>query len=270
MHELSALLGSTFRALETHHDGVTLVCLDVAPETPRPAGVLASLSADETARAARFVSVADRSRFALTRAALRQLLAAATGVPPEALVLATGQSGKPCLAATDAPHFNVSHSGSLALIGLSRLRPIGVDIEVRRDLSDLMGLAEACFSPREYRALSDLPYKARESAFYATWTGKEAVLKALGTGIAGTLRDFSVALDPAEFGSNRSEFRGIDTKSSDRDAGAGPAAALPRPARAGARYSLIEEMPSLVPGLAGVVLERIEVPAPYTAALALA
>jgi len=214
-------------------DGVTLRLLDVAPATPHAPELLASLSVEEQARAARFRSVEDRLRFALTRAALRHFLGEATGSAPEALVFATGPRGKPSLADTNGPYFNVSHSGSLALIGISRLRPIGVDIEWTREISDRLGIAEAYFSPRESRALARLPPDEQNSAFFAIWTGKEAVLKALGTGLGESSRDFSVT-------------------------------------PTGGGFSLVPETQSFAPRLAGVALERLEVPENYTAAFALA
>ncbi len=233
--EPSPLPGAPFflRELGTRHDGVTLLLLDVAPATPRLRGVLDTLSIEERERAARFASAEDRLRFALTRAALRHSLGAATGRAPESLVFGAGPFGKPCLADADGLFFNVSHSGSLALIGLSRRRPIGVDIERMRDLPDLLDLAEACFSARDYRALAGLPPRARESAFYAIWTGKEAILKALGTGIADGLRDFSVC-------------------------------------PIGRGFTIVPETDSFARRLAGAALERVEVPATYAAAFALA
>lgn len=235
MREPSALLGAPFfmRDLVSGRDGVTLRLLDVAPAASRPPAILDCLSIEEQARAARFRSVEDRLRFALTRAALRNMLGEATGEAPEALVFETGRYGKPSLAGTAGPYFNVSHSGSFALIGVSRLRPIGVDIEWNREISDMLGLAEAFFSRREYRSLVGLNPKERESAFYAIWTGKESVLKALGTGIGESVKDFSVA-------------------------------------SSGAGFSLAPETESFARRLAGVDLEKITVPSNYAAAFALA
>lgn len=222
----------SWRELSTRHDGVTLRLLDVAAEAPGASEVLAALSVEEQARAARFRSEADRLRFALTRAALRSLLGAATGRAPEALVLTMGPHGKPCLANADGPFFNVSHSGSLALIGISRQRPIGVDIEWTRDITDMHGIAEAYFSAREHRALVALAPGEQKRAFFAIWTGKEALLKALGTGIGEGLQEFSVA----------------------------PKAEA---------YSVLPETQSFARRLAGASLERLEVPENYAAAFAL-
>jgi 4'-phosphopantetheinyl transferase len=233
--EGSALLGAPFfaRTIATRHEGVTLLLLDVAPTTTRPADILACLSIEEQARAARYRSLEDRLRSGLTRAALRRVLGAATGRAPEALVFTTEFRGKPRLVDPNGPHFNVSHSGSLALIGVSHLRPIGVDIEWMRDLSDALGMAEAFFSPREYRSLAGLHPNELTTAFYKIWTGKEAVVKAFGTGVGEGLRNFTVA-------------------------------------PSGPRLILVPETRPSVARLADTVLESVAVPELYTAAFALA
>lgn len=161
-----------------------------------PQHVWASLSSSEKERANRFYRAQDRALFAMTRAALRALLSAATGAMPQKIDFAEGGYGKPCLAHGRGPHFNVSHSGSFALIGLSASRPVGVDIEAIRAAGGELDLARTFFSEAEYRALERMEESARLSAFYKVWTCKEAVLKACGRGITEHLKDFSVELTP--------------------------------------------------------------------------
>ena len=61
-------------------------------------------------------------------------------------------------------------------------RSVGVDIEVRRPISDLLGVALQIATPREAKLLKQLPTSQVHSAFFELWTRKEAVLKALGRG----------------------------------------------------------------------------------------
>jgi 4'-phosphopantetheinyl transferase len=128
----------------------------------------------------------------MTRAILRTLLSDAISVPANQLIFAEGPHGKPRLAGMEGPQFNVSHSGSWALIGMSDCRPIGVDIELTRKAGNELDLARSFFSDAEYRALEALQDGVRLQTFYKIWTCKEAVLKALGVGISEHLRDFSV------------------------------------------------------------------------------
>jgi 4'-phosphopantetheinyl transferase len=153
-----------------------------------------TLSRGEKDRANHFLRVEDRALFAFTRAMLRHLLGEATSVPANKIALAEGPYGKPCLAGTHGPHFNVSHSGSWALIGFSDNRDIGVDIEFMRAAGGELDLARSFFSAAEYRSLEGLERDMLLSSFYKIWTCKEAVLKAHGAGISEHLKDFSIEL----------------------------------------------------------------------------
>jgi 4'-phosphopantetheinyl transferase len=153
-----------------------------------------TLAESEKERADRFLRPEDRALSIVTRGSLRCLLSEATGIAPDKILLAEGPFGKPYLCGLRGPHFNVSHSGSFALIGLSDSRPIGVDIERIRVTGDELNVARSYFSATEYRALQGLWKDARLSSFFKIWTCKEAVLKACGAGISEHLKDFSVEL----------------------------------------------------------------------------
>src|SRR2546429_7722082 len=76
------------------------------------------LSDRERERAGRFAFDVDRNRFIVTRALLRQLLAARLGARPEAVEIASGKRGKPALAgrlATSALRVNLSHCKDVAV-----------------------------------------------------------------------------------------------------------------------------------------------------------
>jgi 4'-phosphopantetheinyl transferase len=161
------------------------------PQTSLP------LSQDEIDRANRFHHPEDRARFMLTRAALRHLLAEATGRAAQTLAFCAGAHGKPALVGDEALQFNASHSGALALIGVSSRRPIGVDIELMREAIDELRLARTFFRDDEHNFLAGLAGEGRLEAFYRIWTAKEAVLKAFGVGITAYLKDFRVRLKPA-------------------------------------------------------------------------
>ena len=160
------------------------------PETSLP------LSHDEIERANRFHQPEDRARFMLTRAALRHLLAEATGRAAQTLAFTAGPHGKPALIGEDL-QFNASHSGALALIGVSQRRPIGVDIEQMRGNIEELRLARTFFRGDEHNFLAGLAGARRLDAFYRIWTAKEAVLKAFGFGVTAYLKDFRVRLNPA-------------------------------------------------------------------------
>jgi 4'-phosphopantetheinyl transferase len=151
---------------------------DPAPER------VALLSAEEIARAQRFVFERHRRRFLAAHCALRERLSQHTGLAPQALDMAEGPFGKPFLANAPGCHFNLSHSDDWALIGIRHAGPIGVDIELRRSVRDAEALARANFTAEEFDAFMAVPHAARDEVFLRVWTRKEALLKALGTGLS--------------------------------------------------------------------------------------
>lgn len=95
--------------------------------------------------------------------------------------------GKP--RAEGAPCFNLSHSGTLAVLAVAP-NDVGADTE--------------CITPPR-RALFPRVFTMEESAYIADdaerftrlWTRKEAVLKCCGCGISRAMNDFSVLTDTA-------------------------------------------------------------------------
>ena len=159
-----------------------------------------TLSADEQRRAASYKRPVDRDRFAHTRGALRLLLSAYCGVVPERLEWLVSPEGKPRLdpaCGADGIEFNVSHSGEIALVAISRRR-VGIDVERLRPGVDCLAIARRYFSPREVAQLESLDDGELVPAFFRCWTRKEAFVKATGKGIASGLAAFSVSLLPGE------------------------------------------------------------------------
>ena len=174
----------------------------VALDATRPPTTteLDSLSEWERARAARFATDALRFRWLGAHITLRRVLAAALDVPVAAITYANGPQGKPFLAhpAATGLEFNFSDSGEQALIAVSRDGPVGVDLEARRPLSNLAGVATSHFSDEERTALLALPDAEQHKAFYRIWTRKEAYLKALGEGLSYGLGRFAVTMDATD------------------------------------------------------------------------
>ena len=107
----------------------------------------------------------------------------------------TEPMGKPRLAGGDL-HFNVSHSGDLVLIGLCRDHPVGVDVEQKRPIANLMQLAERFLSAGDVQRILEAEAGQREQAFYKTWTRKEAMAKAIGRGLTLGFQNFEITIWP--------------------------------------------------------------------------
>lgn len=186
---------------------LTLVRTDI--DDTLLARLTAALAPAEQARAARFRQAADRRRHVVARSVLKTTLAERLGRAPHALRFETGPFGKPALAADLAArdaaplHFNLSHSGDLALIALAPV-PVGVDLE-RDTPVDAQALAQAWFTPAEQARLAQ-----GQDDFLSLWTAREAVLKAAGTGLSADPMAFRVP--PAD---RRSTFAPVQVLSAD-------------------------------------------------------
>ena len=144
------------------------------------------LSRDETERAARFVFPGLGEAWAGAHVLLREVLGRATLTSAAHVRIRAGEFGKPSV---DGVEFSLSHTGSVVLIGLGDL-PLGVDVEKVPDDRTVQQVGSS-FHPREAAELLGLPADARPGAFARVWVRKEALLKAIGTGLSrGISRDY--------------------------------------------------------------------------------
>lgn len=156
------------------------------------------LTPDENARADSFRSVHLKDRFVICRGMLRVLIGAYTAIPPEEIRFCYTPRGKPLLAEEAGLHFNVSHSGDVALFGITTRCELGIDIEWIHDIPNLEGIADRFFSPEEATDLAAVENSLRIESFFACWTRKEAYIKATGEGLQTSLESFRVTLRPNE------------------------------------------------------------------------
>lgn len=190
---------------ETPPESLVLTDADVhvwradLPGTPaNPTRVRSILSPDELERADRYRFPHDGNRYALARHILRRLLGLYLNTPPDSLQFAYNDHGKPRLPADCDIEFNMSHSHALALFAFTRAGAIGVDVEYVRRKTDIKGIGERFFSPREADTLFGLPDDEQTAAFFRCWTQKEAYVKAKGLGVTMGLDTFDVSLLPGE------------------------------------------------------------------------
>ena len=174
--------------------GATLVWLardaDMLPKWVANGDVL---SESEQARAANFRHPGAKSQFVRGRTILRSALALWLDTPPADVPIRLSPDGKPFV---DSPaiYFNMSHTNGFALFGISR-QPVGVDIETADPKRDCDGLMRRFFTPVEQEQYFRLEPSHRPAAFLRGWTCKEALLKAIGSGVRD-LQNCSVDLDP--------------------------------------------------------------------------
>ncbi len=109
------------------------------------------------------------------------------GVNERDVEYAYNEYGKPYFKSYPSIHFSISHSGTMAACAFSE-RAVGCDIEILRPYDD--DVARACFTPFEREDIFSMDDRAY--GFTRLWTAKESFLKALGTGLALPMQNFSI------------------------------------------------------------------------------
>ncbi len=152
------------------------------------------LSEDERMRALRFQFEADRWAFSAAHAGLRALLGPMLGYPPEALRILPDVNGKPHLyqeGPCAAVQFSLSHTRGCVAVAVAK-RAVGVDVELRRTVPDLIDVARTAFAPECHAALVERSrLAARTALFFRYWTLSEAFAKATGEGFTQDLSSFA-------------------------------------------------------------------------------
>lgn len=150
------------------------------------------LSIPEADQAQRFDFERDRRRYLVSHAALRCILGGYLDRAPQEITFRYSRHGKPALIELAGLYFNLAHSHELALVAVTGMGEVGVDIEHIRPLEDMNAIARQSFSEQEYNQLQALPSGQQLRGFFHCWSRKEAFIKALGEGLSYPLRQFSV------------------------------------------------------------------------------
>jgi 4'-phosphopantetheinyl transferase len=169
------------------------------------------LTDGERRQEARFHFAADRRRYLVTRALVRTTLSRYVPVAPEQWSFSANAYGRPEITNDDQTartlSFNVSHTKSLIVLGVTCNSALGVDTENVRIREAALDVADRFFSPAEVAALNALPADMRHDRFFDYWTLKESYIKARGMGL-------SIPLD--QFGFHFPDERRVDISMSSR------------------------------------------------------
>jgi 4'-phosphopantetheinyl transferase len=152
------------------------------------------LSAAEREQEPRFYFADDRRRYLVTRALVRTVLSRYLPVSPRKWVFATNAYGRPEIANAVADRaqlsFNISHTRSLIVLGVTSRGALGVDVENFAARKVSLEIADRFFSPQEVAALARVPQQRQQYRFFEYWTFKEAYIKARGMGLSLPLDKF--------------------------------------------------------------------------------
>jgi 4'-phosphopantetheinyl transferase len=152
---------------------------------------LGCLSSDERAKAATFRRPAGARSWATTRAVLRSVLAVRIDVPADQIVFERAERDRLILGEgmPGAVSFNVARTQGLALVAVSTVSAIGVDVEAIAPVTDLLAVARRVLRPEVCAALADAPAGERDARFFRAWVRHEARLKCRGTGLVEPSED---------------------------------------------------------------------------------
>lgn len=156
------------------------------------------LNAAEREQESRFHFERDRIRYRVTRAMARRVLSNYLRLPPESLTFEKNAYGRPELGNEEARRsgltFNLSHTQDVIMMGVTRGRMLGVDVErvcAKRASADL---AARFFAPSEGAEVVGAPHHRRDDLFFQYWTLKESYIKARGMGMSIPLAKFGFTL----------------------------------------------------------------------------
>jgi 4'-phosphopantetheinyl transferase len=155
-----------------------------------------TLSTEERRRSEKYHYRRDQRYFIAARGILRNILSRYLRTEPEEIVFSYGPHGKPFLSdpfKNKKISFNLSHAQNLAMYAVTINRRLGIDIEYVQQEFQWKEIVERFFSPDEHAELCNLPEKERCRTFFSYWTRKEAVLKAIGTGLSNGIKEMNVA-----------------------------------------------------------------------------
>jgi len=143
------------------------------------------LSEAEQVRASKFFREEQAHHFVVCRAALRQIVSRYQNCRPEEIEFDYSEHGKPKLAKSGDIdlRFNLSHSGSMAVVAICLGEDIGIDIEREREVRSFDRMLERCLSDCERHEISSLHKTDQQKQFLRFWTHKEAYLKTIGVGL---------------------------------------------------------------------------------------
>ncbi len=128
----------------------------------------------------------------LSRGLLRLVLAGYLGSPPTDIEIdrscpdCARPHGRPRLSRRPAGtiEFSVSHGGDVLVLAFADNTPVGVDVEPIGAVADVGSeFLDFTLTAAERSRVLEAPAPQRRRTLLRHWTGKEAILKALGTGL---------------------------------------------------------------------------------------
>ena len=184
--------------LKPKQDEIKIYILDYLTIINKMGCLKNNLTSQEISIANKFKFEKDKLRYIIARSFLRKILSNILGINPLDIIISTNKFGKPALDHKKYSNikFNLSHSGEIIIYAVSLSNEVGIDIEILDSTINHLEIAKNYFSSKETLFLenSNNQFEMTER-FFRVWTRKEALLKAVGTGLLPELKQIDVLQD---------------------------------------------------------------------------
>lgn len=152
------------------------------------------LSEQEIEHYHRFHFEKDKHSYLVSHVLLRHVLSMYADVHAAQWQFSSNEHGKPELISSVTPDlcFNLTHTEGLCACVISLNRSCGIDVERTGRKDRLAAVAQRMFAEEELAVLNTDNIKQQ---FYYYWTLREAYVKAMGTGLAGSSKQFYFSID---------------------------------------------------------------------------
>jgi 4'-phosphopantetheinyl transferase len=151
-----------------------------------------------------------KEKFIIGKGSLRYLLQYYSDIPAQYIRFNIGPYGKPSMKHPSELKFNISHSGEMWILGLTKNTEIGIDIELVQNSFSYSLILDMVLSENEKKFFSLLYKKEKDKTFFDIWTKKEALLKAIGVGLSTPMT--AIEIFGQETGAKTSNFFFKDRK----------------------------------------------------------
>lgn len=139
------------------------------------------ISIEDKLKAERLHLDEDRYTYLFCHTLLRLVLSKRLDIDPKEISIVYDKNNKPFLKGNPL-FFNISHSREAFAFAISQHSRVGIDLEkVNKDI-DFVSVTKRFFCSQESEFILETPGDSI-NRFFLLWTRKEALLKALGTGI---------------------------------------------------------------------------------------
>ena len=173
-----------FEGLEFHLDSFATVtdlsnpniwCLNLDVSDDKIKEFSQYLDSKSLLKASSFKTLLLQKRFIATRGYVREILGNILNINPSKLEFTYGPYKKPYVNISNSKQisFNISHSQNILMFGVTKNCEIGVDIEIYKNIPNVLELAESFYKQSESKIVAQQQSTEQQnSTFFRFWVSK--------------------------------------------------------------------------------------------------